>query len=108
MNMKPLKQSKPSKPSKPKFMQTIAAVSQISRVNLVEQSKPSKPCKPFRSPKTICIDKKDFIQKHFWANKILFILYHLFTNTSTKFVHSCVIVGQVPSSFRHRSETNCF
>ena len=71
--MKPLEQSKPSKPSKPKFMQTIAAVSQIGRVNLVEQSKPSKPCKPFGSPKQFALTNKDFIQKHFWGNKILFI-----------------------------------
>ena len=95
--MKPLEQSKPSKPSKPKFMQTIAAVSQISRVNLVEQSKPSKPCKPFGSPKTICIDKKDFIQKHFWLTRSFFII--LFTNTSTKFVHTCVRLKMVSNKF---------
>ena len=59
--MRPLDQSKPSKPSKPKFMRTIAAVSQIGRVNLVEP------------PKQFALTNKDFIQIHFWGNKILFI-----------------------------------
>ena len=81
--MKSLEQSKPSKPSKPKFMQTIGAVSQIGSVNLVEQSKPSKPCKPFGSPKTIFIGNKVLIPNPFWGNKILLILYYLFTNKMT-------------------------